>query len=297
MNCQSVVLTERTYKYGYQIDLVSNILLAVSNMTANSTLLYSITKLKLSGRPTFKYCIWMCICNLLVSLVLQPLTGYVFAFSHDTCEVTDVALQSMAYGLYEFSGLMIAFIGIERYRLLRQRHNARENGSKQTTQGFIIFALIFCLLLVLLSVLSSVYMFLFEFQLAISAFNFSILITVTLMGIEGLYFLIITAGHINHQLTARVSRQVAILIAISVICCIPIYLVYPMYLYRKYKRKAEITRPMTSAMLLFTPFPIMNSILQAIMMIVSCKEIREYVKVILRQFSTCVRSNTVIDVA
>ena len=296
MNCQSVVLTERTYKYGYNIDLASNIILAVSNIAANGTLLYSVVKLNLSGKPTFKYCIWMCICDLLISFVLQPLTGYVYAFSHDACAVTDVALQCMACGLFEFSGLMTALIGIERYRLVRKRHNATDDGSTQRAQGLIILALIFCLLLVLLSVLSSIYMLLFEFQLVISAFNFSILLTVTILGIKGLYSLNINAGHINHQLTARVSRHVAILIAMSIIYYIPIYIVYPMYLYRKYKIKAEITRPMTSAMLLVTPFPIMNSILQAIMMIVSCKEVREYVKAMFCQFSACSRSNNVVDV-
>ena len=292
MKCQVLLPTSKID----QIGLTFMIILAVFNITANSTLFFSIIKLNLVGRPTFKFCIWMCACDLFMSFVLQPLTAYVSTISNDTCTVADVAVQCMTHGLCEFSGLMITFVAIERYRQLRNQQNVNEIGSSKRAKYRIIFAIFFSFIIILLSTLSSVSMLLFEFHITVSTFNFSVLTIVTLMYVKVIYSLNLAVGHVNQHVT-RVSLTVAILIGILLVCHIPSYIVYPMYLHRKYKVHADIGTSLTVALSFVTQLTAVNSILQVVVMTISSKEVREYVKARIYCLLDCIRSNNAVDSA
>ena len=292
MKCQVLLPTSKIDRTG----LTFMIILAVFSIIANSILLFSIVRLNLSGRPTFKFCIWMCACDLFMSFVLQPLTAYVSTISNDSCTVTHIAVQCMTHGLCEFSGLMITFVAIERYCQLRNQQNVNENGRSKRAKHRIIFAIVFSFIIACLSALSSISMFLFEFHMALSAFNFSVLTIITLMYAKVIYSLNLAAGHVNLHIT-RVSLTVAILMGILLVCHIPSYIVYPMYLHRKYKINADITESLTVAMLFVTQLAAVNSILQVLVMIISSKEVREYVKARIYCLLECVTSTNVVDSA
>ena len=132
--------------------------------------------------------------------------------------------------------------------------------------------------------------------MALSAFNFSVLTIITLMYAKVIYSLNLAAGHVNLHIT-RVSLTVAILMGILLVCHIPSYIVYSMYLHRKYKINADITESLTVAMLFVTQLTAVNSILQVLVMIISSKEVREYVKARIYCLLECVTSTNVVDSA
>ena len=277
MTCQTLLPANRSYAKGDRIAMASNILLAIAGIASNGVLLHSIVKLGLSRKSTFMFCAWMCIADLLTSLTLQPLTAYASTIDEATCTVYDVVIQCMAHGYCEFSGLMIALMGMERNRQMRSHQNAHQPLNIKTAQRLIIIALSLCIFLVLISALSSYYLFLFELQTALSIFNFIILITVVSSYIAGIYSLKRAIVDINSQLTARVSRMAILVTTILVLSYVPILITYPLYIYQKYRANVQVTSPLNIAMSLIVPLPVINSILQAVLVIISSKEIRNYV--------------------
>lgn len=288
MTCQSLLPTNRSYSKVDRIGLTMNILLAISGIATNSILLHSIIKLDLSRKSTFKFCVCMCVADLLIALTLQPLTAHASTIHDAKCTVYDVVIQCMAHGYCEFSGLMMALVALERYRQMRNHQNTNQPLNTHTVHRLIITALSLCLLIVLISALSSYYMFLFEFQTALSNLNFIVLIIEVCAYIKGIHSLKNAVAHVNSHLTARVSRKVIILTTILVLSFIPTFIAYPFYTYQKYSARIEITPSMEFAMSLIVPLPVINSTLQAVIVMISSAEIQNHVTAELRRILGCV---------
>ena len=289
MKCQSLLPTTRSYSNGDRINISINIILAIVSLTVNGTLFHSIIKLKMSQRTTFRFCLYMCVSDFLISLILQPLISYVSALSENICTAYDVLIQCMAHGFYQFSGFMMTLVAIERYYQLGNRQNTDEHFNKRTANRLIILALVLCLFLVLCSGLSSFYMFLFELQAVLTAINLSIFIAVMILYIKGIRLLRNAVAPTNNNLLVnRVSRKIVTLVVILVLCYIPMFIVYPLYLYRKYKLSKDIDPYMTIAMSFTVPLPVVNGILQPALIIIASKDLRSHVKARIGRLFSCV---------
>ena len=278
MQCQSLFPTERSYANGNTASLIFNIILCISNLTANGSIMYALTKLRLIDRPSYLFYFSMSISDFLISLILQPMMAYTATFQDNSCTTFDVVAQVIAHTLCEFSGLMIMLIAIDRHFQMRRKENWHVIMSSSRARQCIVACSGFCLIIAVVSALSSFYSFIYEFQLILSVVNGSITVIVMFVYIRGYCHLRNSVASLSTNLGLRVAKYITIILVIMAVCYIPTFIAYPMYLYERYAIKSKNYKTTAAVAFLVSPLIVINSFLSAVVLINSSNEIRGFFK-------------------
>lgn len=276
MKCQSLFPTERSYSNGDGTTFALKVIIFVCNIIANGGLLYAIIKLQLTRRPAFIFYSFTCLSDLLISILIQPLMAYTATLPIKSCTILDVIAQCLAHSLCEFSGIMLTLVAIDRYQLMRQKQNWHLIMNKRRAFECVLVSFFVCIIVGVLSVFSSLLSFVYEFQLVLSAINAIILLIVLFIYIRGYIHLTNSVNDLNADVGQRVAKFIAIILAIMALCYIPTFIVYPWYLYNRYKAQHADYKESAFMVVLLSPLVIINSFLSALVLINSSQELHRF---------------------
>ena len=278
MRCQSLFPNKRSLTNGDLSGLIFNIATCIINLSANGSIIYAILRLRLNTKPCFMFYLSMSISDLLISLTLQPMVAYTSTLQDKKCTFDDIVAQVLAHSLCQFSGLMMMLIAVDRYFQMRRKNNWHTLMSRMRARLCIAACLGLCLILALISALSSLYAFVYEFQLVLSIANGGILVFVMLVYIRGYCHLRNSIVEFNTNVGLHVAKYIAFILVIMAVCYIPTFIVYPIYLYRRYAAGSMNYKGAASLLGLVSPLVIVNSFLSAMVLMNSSKEIRGFFK-------------------
>ena len=142
--------------------MVFNFISSLINIFSNAFLLYTVRKLKLGTRVSYRFVVALAISELVVGATIQPLFSVVYADTFASkfhATTLHVAVEATAVVPVQFSTLMILLISVDRY--LHMKHLNLYNVYMTRRRGniLIICSVFVSILLGILSILASLYEF------------------------------------------------------------------------------------------------------------------------------------------
>ncbi|XP_065054650.1 uncharacterized protein LOC135683342 [Rhopilema esculentum] len=266
MKCQAIYPVGTSRNGGSAIGITICIITSLFNVMSNSTLVYSLVKLKLLHKATFIFYFFMTLSDLLIAAFLQPMVSYIETVSKQSCTITDIVGQFLALTLCEFSGLMITLVAIDRYYQIVLVQNYVTFMSKSKALVLVLLAAIICTIVGTVSVIASFWLFIYEFLLFLSVSNAMILLTVCITYLKGYRELHSRVTASNRAIEIRIARHIAALLVAMSVCYIPTFAAQPLWVYSKYKAKHGPSTTVTLFVSSVAPLVIVNSILNTIIL-------------------------------
>ena len=262
-----------------------NCLVSILNISVNSTLIYLVFKLRLWGKPTFVFVVFMSISDVIIGLGPQSLVGYLILVPGSGCRKIEILAQSLLHSLCEFSGLMINLITIDRYLHIRFLNNYNRYMNRHKALVMVVVSVVICLLLAALSTVASITNKLFQLQVVLMTINTCMLIAVCALYVI-CYYRIRNRTRALQNLTTQGIRRNDLHLAIGIllifvtllICYLPNFVTMTIWLYQKYyiagKQKSVTTAILSYSFILV----VLNSSLNALILMYTDRRIRTFLK-------------------
>lgn len=305
-----------------------NTISGLANIIINLYLVYGILKLELVKKTSYKFILFLCISDICVGIFpQQTLTALLLSKTGVNRCLLEITTQAFQAAFCQFSVIMILIITVDRY--LHMNYLTRYNRYMTTKRALLLLLmnLLTCVVLVILSVTASIYHFYFTMHTVVLILN-SLIFTIILVGYTKTYFslrnrvndiqfgkynlpamsasaFIITSKSLPTTETLQSAKRkqkhhlnfakpmIFVLLTLAV-CYLPYFTIVTLVTYVRFRQRQFVDYKNTRTILLFWSLQLvyLNSTLNGIIVIISCKVLRQLAWKRLRKEETSTAGKT-----
>ena len=305
-----------------------NTISGLTNIIINLYLVYGLLKLELVKKTSYRFILFLCISDICVGVFPQPtLTALLLSKTSVNRCLLEITTQAFQAAFCQFSVIMILIITVDRYLHMNYLTRYNRYMTKNRALLLLLMNLLTCAMLVILSVTASIYHFYFTMHTVVLILN-SLIFTIILAGYTKTYFslrnrvndikfgkhnlpaisasaFIITSKSLATTETLQSAKRkqkhhlnfakamIFVLLTLAV-CYLPYFTIVTIVTYFRFRQRYFVDYKNTRAILLFWSLQLvyLNSTLNGIIVIISCKVLRQFAWRSLRRNEASTASKT-----
>eukprot|EP00112_Aurelia_sp_Birch-Aquarium-sp1_P001619 Seg11744.1 transcript_id=Seg11744.1/GoldUCD/mRNA.D3Y31 product="5-hydroxytryptamine receptor 5A" protein_id=Seg11744.1/GoldUCD/D3Y31 len=168
MKCETLHPNQNILSYANTYTLaVINILIGASNMVINSTIAYSIWRLKIHRSPSNRFILALSLSDCLVGVTVSPLIVILLLLRRQPFCMLEHFAQSLTFTVCQFTGIMVVIITLDRYLHMKHLTHYNSHMTQYRANILILLNVGSCLVTATSITLASIYGYIFHFEVCL----------------------------------------------------------------------------------------------------------------------------------